>query len=160
MDPAHQACHLRQRARADGRCKWQDRDEAYSRKVQLYVEKAHKARESLGSTPAPAPRHRPVRLPCPARHPPPTSHLLTARPVCRRSGPQGSVQPFTIIDSPADWTSASLKGREAEYTLALSAADTAELIRAVDAIKARGVSSEEDIKRVWPQLAAEPAYSA
>lgn len=48
----------------------------------------------------------------------------------------------------ADWTSAGLKGKEDTYTLQFSEADTAELIKAVDKIKARGVASEEDVKKV------------
>lgn len=52
------------------------------------------------------------------------------------------------MPQPADWTSASLKGKEDTYTLQLTEADAAELIHAVDRLKARGVASEDDIKQV------------
>ena len=76
-------------------------------------------------------------------------HRAQVKGTCvRRHSQQGSVKPLTIIDSPADWTSASLKGREAEFTYALSDAEVAELISAVDALKRRGVSSEQDVLQV------------
>ena len=58
------------------------------------------------------------------------------------------MKPHTIIDSPADWTSASLKGKEATFTYRFTEADTAELIKAVDVLKQRGVATEDDIKAV------------
>lgn len=68
---------------------------------------------------------------------------------CRHSKP-GSVKPLTIIDSEADWTPSSLEGREREYTLEFQESDVKELIAAVDKIKAKGVSTEEDVKKVIP----------
>lgn len=47
----------------------------------------------------------------------------------------------------ADWTSASLKGREQEYTYTISEADIAELDRAVQALKPR-LASEDDVLKV------------
>ena len=34
---------------------------------------------------------------------------------CRHSGPQGKVEPLTIIDDPADWKASDWEGRESEY---------------------------------------------
>ncbi len=34
----------------------------------------------------------------------------------RHSGPQGKVEPLTIIDDPADWVSSDWAGREDKYT--------------------------------------------
>lgn len=65
---------------------------------------------------------------------------------CRHSGPQGKVVPLTIIDDPADWRASELK--PADYTYHLSPAEVAELIAATEAILARGVKDEEDIKKV------------
>lgn len=56
--------------------------------------------------------------------------------------------PLTIIDDPADWKAADLVGREAEYWYTFSQEDVAEIIAATEAILARGVSTEDDIKAV------------
>ena len=47
----------------------------------------------------------------------------------------------------ADWTSASLKGKENEYTYWWSAEDTAELDAAVQKLKPR-ISTEDDVLQV------------
>ena len=65
-----------------------------------------------------------------------------------RHSSQGSVKPITIIDGAADWTSKSLKGREHEFTYQFQDADVKELVVAVNKLKARGVSSEDDVKQV------------
>ncbi|WIA42630.1 hypothetical protein OEZ86_008603 [Tetradesmus obliquus] len=62
------------------------------------------------------------------------------------SGPQGKVVPLTIIDDPADWRASELK--PADYTYHLSPAEVAELIAATEAILARSVKDEEDIKKL------------
>ena len=71
-------------------------------------------------------------------------HLLP----CRHSGPQGKVKPLTIIDDPADWKAADWQGREDEYTYTFSQADTEELLAAVEAVKAKGVATEDDVLAV------------
>ncbi len=71
---------------------------------------------------------------------------------CRHSGPQGRVKPFTVIDDPADWKRSDWVGREAEYTYQLTLQDVAELSSAVDALRARGIASEDDIITVRPWL--------
>ena len=58
------------------------------------------------------------------------------------------MKPLTVIDSPADWSSSGLKGRESEYTYVFSAEDTKELLAAVEKLKSNGVSTEEDVKKV------------
>lgn len=68
--------------------------------------------------------------------------------VHRHSGPQGKVVPLTIIDDPADWKAKDWEGREAEYTYFFTPEDIIELAAAVDALKARGVSTEDDITAV------------
>lgn len=65
---------------------------------------------------------------------------------CRLSGPQGLVEPLTIIDDPADWRSQDLKPED--YTYRLTETEVAEIIAATDSILARGVKDEEDIKKV------------
>lgn len=55
--------------------------------------------------------------------------MLTLVVAVRHSGPQGQVKPLTIIDDPADWTSTSLKGREAEYTYYITQEDITELLQ-------------------------------
>lgn len=76
---------------------------------------------------------------------------------CRHSGPQGKVKPFTIIDDPADWKRSDWVRREAEYTYQFTPEDAAELSAAVDALRARGVASEDDIIAVRPLLSSPPA---
>ncbi|KAK9845169.1 hypothetical protein WJX84_011671 [Apatococcus fuscideae] len=77
----------------------------------------------------------------------------------RHSGPQGKVKPLTIIDHPSDWTSASLKGREQEYTYQWTAADTQELDDAVKRVQP-SISTEDDVLKLskadfhLPQLSA------
>jgi hypothetical protein len=71
--------------------------------------------------------------------------LLLLLLLCRHSGPQGNVIPLTIIDDPADWRAADLA--PSDYTYTLSQAEVQELIDATEAILARGVKDEEDIKK-------------
>ena len=59
----------------------------------------------------------------------------------RRSGPQGSVEPFTLIDDPAAWTVADWNGRD-DWIYHLTDTDLAELNAAVTAVQARGVREE------------------
>ncbi|KAK9813596.1 hypothetical protein WJX73_009365 [Symbiochloris irregularis] len=59
---------------------------------------------------------------------------------------QGSVIPHTIVEGPADWTSAGLQGQEDTFTYVFTSDDSAELIKAVDNLKGQGVASEEDVK--------------
>ena len=66
----------------------------------------------------------------------------------RSSGPQGSIEPLTIIDDPADWTAESLKGKESTYTYTLTKVDVNEIITAVQKIKARIPHTEEGVKSV------------
>ncbi|KAL3155553.1 hypothetical protein ABBQ38_011107 [Trebouxia sp. C0009 RCD-2024] len=77
---------------------------------------------------------------------------LTARQLdvngLRHSGPQGKVEPLTVIDDPADWKAADLQGREAEYTYHLIERDVEELAAAVHKAKTAGVSSEQDILKL------------
>ncbi|KAK9840646.1 hypothetical protein WJX81_006750 [Elliptochloris bilobata] len=64
---------------------------------------------------------------------PPASHLHDAQ---RHSGPQGAVEPFTIIDDPSAWRAAEYAGREAEWLAPLTPSDIAELDAAVHAVEA------------------------
>jgi hypothetical protein len=75
----------------------------------------------------------------------PSFSIQTSVSLCRHSGPQGKVVPLTIIDDPADWKAKDWEGREAEYTYFFTPEDIVELAAAVDALKARGVSTEDDI---------------
>ena len=68
--------------------------------------------------------------------------------------------PHTIVEGPADWTSTQLQGRDAEFTYTFTKADFAELIKAVEAIKASGVASEDDVKQVRPCIALRPYAAA
>ena len=55
--------------------------------------------------------------------------------LCRHSGPQGHVKPLTIIDDPSDWTSASLQGRESEYTYQITEADVKEIVQVLQLVQ-------------------------
>ncbi len=77
-------------------------------------------------------------------------HSLSNGTACRHSGPQGKVKPFTIIDDPADWKRSNWVGREAEYTYLFTPEDLFELTAAVDALKNRGVVSEDHVIAVRP----------
>ena len=67
------------------------------------------------------------------------------------------MKPLTLIDSPADWTSSGLQGREDEFTYVFSEDDKAELIKAVQKLKESGVASEDDVKQVGSLLC--PLYN-
>eukprot|EP00891_Asterochloris_glomerata_P005068 jgi/Astpho2/5068/Aster-x0233 len=71
--------------------------------------------------------------------------LPTKNVPVEHSGPQGKVKPLTIIDDPSDWKAADWQGREDEYTYTFSQADTEELLAAVEAVKAKGVATEDDV---------------
>lgn len=45
----------------------------------------------------------------------------------------------------ADWRASDWAGREDEYTYVFTANDISELTAAVDALKARGVKTEDDV---------------
>ena len=55
---------------------------------------------------------------------------------CRHSGPQGEVEPFTVVDDPSAWRAADYAGREAEWLAPLTPSDIAELDAAVHGIEA------------------------
>ncbi|DBB18065.1 hypothetical protein WJX82_011687 [Trebouxia sp. C0006] len=80
------------------------------------------------------------------------SYKLTPKQVdtskLRVSGPQGKVEPLTIIDDPADWKAADFQGREDAYTYQLTTQDVAELTAAVAKVKSTGVSTEKDILKL------------
>ena len=76
--------------------------------------------------------------------------------LARRHSKPGSVKAHTIIDSPADWTSEGLKGREKEFTYQFTDSDVAELVDAVDKLKAKGIASEEDVKQVRAPIRLAP----
>ncbi|KAK9813026.1 hypothetical protein WJX72_007708 [[Myrmecia] bisecta] len=73
--------------------------------------------------------------------PPPSAPVEEAH-----SGPQGHVVPLTIIDDPSAWKATDFAGHEDSYTYVFTSEDVAELTAAVDAIRARGVATEKDIK--------------
>ncbi|KAK9863979.1 hypothetical protein WJX84_007599 [Apatococcus fuscideae] len=88
------------------------------------------------------------------------SRSTTSVAAVEHSGPQGKVKPLTIIDHPSDWTSASLKGKESEYTCRWREADTLELDAAVQKLKARGVSTEDDVQQLTREDYHLPVLSA
>ena len=55
----------------------------------------------------------PIERAAAARYP---AGALDLRCLCRHSGPQGKVEPLTIVDDPADWKASDWEGRESEYT--------------------------------------------
>lgn len=65
-----------------------------------------------------------------------------------RHSTMGNVRPLTIVDGPADWRAADLRGKEDTFTYTFSPSDTAELLRAVRKLKQAGVQTEEDILKV------------
>jgi len=54
----------------------------------------------------------------------------------RRSGTQGAVEPFTVVDDPCAWRAADWAGREREWALELTPAELADLDAAVRAVEA------------------------
>lgn len=80
---------------------------------------------------------------------------LKALSIASHSGTWKSGSTLTLhwLANIADWTSASLKGKEQEYTYIWSADDTAELDTAVQALKSI-VTSEEDVLKVGARAPA------
>ena len=67
---------------------------------------------------------------------------------CRVSGPQGKVEPLTIIDDPSAWKSSDFKGNEQAYQYSFTESDIAELKAAVTGIDSRGMATNENIQKV------------
>ena len=78
------------------------------------------------------------------------SHLLLFL-LRRRSGPQGSIEPFTFIQDPAAWTVADWAGRE-DWIYSLTASDLAELDLAVAAVEVKGVQQEVGHSQIHAQV--------
>ncbi len=53
----------------------------------------------------------------------------------RHTGPQGAVEPFTVVDDPSAWRASDYAGREAEWLFALTPDDVAELDATVKAVE-------------------------
>lgn len=63
----------------------------------------------------------------------------------RHSGPQGRIEPFTIVDDPSAWLAEEYKGKEDTYIHTLTAEDIKELDAAIALVEKEGLRIE-----VWP----------
>ena len=62
--------------------------------------------------------------------------------MCRHSGPQGRVEPFTIVDDPSAWLVADYQGREDAYIYAFTPEDIQELDAAIARVEQGGLRIE------------------
>lgn len=63
--------------------------------------------------------------------------------VCdRHSGPQGHIEPFTIVDDPSAWLSADYKDKQQDYIYTLTPKDLQEVEAAIALVESRGLTIE------------------
>ena len=67
---------------------------------------------------------------------------------CRHSGPQGQIEPFTIVDDPSAWVAADYRGNEDAFIYRLTKQDLKEVAAAVAAVEANGLRIEVRNRRV------------
>ena len=72
----------------------------------------------------------------------------------RHSGPQGSIEPFTIVDDPSAWLAEDYQGREDSFIYHFTEQDLKEIRAAVAKVEAKGLRIE-----VWPIAFTEPTTS-
>ena len=79
---------------------------------------------------------------------PPTAAAAPPPPIppCRKSGPQGSVRPFTIVRDPKAWMAADMAAKESEWLMQLTAEEIGQFEAAVAAFTAAG-RPMTDLKR-------------
>ena len=61
---------------------------------------------------------------------------------CRHSGPQGQVEPFTIVDDPSAWLVKDFQGREGAYIYTFTPEDIQELDTAIAQVEQGGLRIE------------------
>ena len=61
---------------------------------------------------------------------------------CRHSGPQGSIEPFTIVDDPSAWLADDYRGKEESFIYHFTPEDLAEVEAAVAQVEAKGLRIE------------------
>lgn len=61
---------------------------------------------------------------------------------CRHSGPQGRIEPFTIVDDPSAWLAEDYKGKEDSYIYHFTEQDLKEIKAAVAKVEAKGLRIE------------------
>ncbi len=62
--------------------------------------------------------------------------------VVRHSGPQGHIEPFTVVDDPSAWLAEEYKGKEDTYIYTLTAEDIKELDAAIALVEKEGLRIE------------------
>ena len=62
--------------------------------------------------------------------------------VCRHSGPQGSIEPFTVVDDPSAWLAADYQGKEDSFIYTLTPEDIRELDAAIALVEKNGLRIE------------------
>jgi hypothetical protein len=62
--------------------------------------------------------------------------------MCRHSGPQGRVEPFTIVDDPSAWLVKDYQGREDAYIYTFTPEDIQELDAAIARVEQGGLRIE------------------
>lgn len=77
-----------------------------------------------------------------------------------RSGPQGSIVPYTLIEDPAAWTVESLNARREEWIYHLTEQDIEELDEAIAAVEAAGMEIIDVKKEHFPLPSLGPKIAA
>ena len=70
----------------------------------------------------------------------------------RHSGPQGSIEPFTVVDDPSAWLAEDFKGKEESFIYHFTEQDLKEIDAAIAKVEAKGLRIEVGICAHWPQL--------
>lgn len=60
----------------------------------------------------------------------------------RHSGPQGSIEPFTIVDDPSAWLAADYRGLEDTFIYTFTTQDIRELDAAIIHVEKQGLRTE------------------
>ena len=60
----------------------------------------------------------------------------------RHSGPQGHIEPFTVVDDPSAWLAADYKGNEDTYIYTLTPEDIKEVDEAIALVEKGGLRIE------------------
>ncbi len=60
----------------------------------------------------------------------------------RHSGPQGHIEPFTVVDDPSAWLAADYKDKESSYIYTLTPEDISELDAAIALVEKNGLRIE------------------
>ena len=82
------------------------------------------------------------------------ARVLMFDAIHRHSGPQGSIEPFTIVDDPSAWLAEDYRGREESFIYHFTEQYLKEIHAAVAKVEAKGLRIEG-----WPIAFTEPTTS-